>query len=97
MNNSLELNCNCDMPLWAYRDWLADNGWNTEGMEEECGLVYGFFHFGATGFKTYGCSIWIEETMDEDAYGYFLKRAYIDQCYILELVDCDIFCYGGWY
>jgi hypothetical protein len=26
--------CNCDLPLWAYSDWLQEQGWSDFDIEE---------------------------------------------------------------
>jgi hypothetical protein len=34
--------CNCDLPLYAYRDWLIEEGWEDTFIEEEFEFVVGF-------------------------------------------------------
>jgi hypothetical protein len=33
--------CNCDLPLFAYIDWLQEQGWSTEEIEEAYEFVTG--------------------------------------------------------
>lgn len=42
------------MPLWVYRDWLADNGWNVDGLEEEMEFTVQFSRYDSFAIKTLG-------------------------------------------
>lgn len=46
--------CQCDMPVWVYCDWLADQGWEVKGLEEELEFVVEFSWMPAAVYKSIG-------------------------------------------
>lgn len=53
------------MPMWAYCDWLRDQGWEVE--EQEFELSLGACHWGSVYYKEHGC-IYHERGILENLY-----------------------------
>jgi hypothetical protein len=49
----MKTECNCDMPLWAYHDWLIEEGWEG-GAEEIEGFCPHSYFYGGKSWKERG-------------------------------------------
>lgn len=47
--------CQCDMPIFAYCDWLRDQGWEVD--EAEFTYVVTYQWYGSGVYKHFGCSV----------------------------------------
>lgn len=53
--------CNCDMPLFAYLDWLRDQGWEVE--EDEYSLPSSGDNYNMADYRLYAHGMYTESHM----------------------------------
>lgn len=72
----MKTECNCDMPYWAYLDWLREEGWTDNDFIEEEELVVASGGFAGHSDSTAdGLSREIQE-MDSSAFSYLYHPEY---------------------
>jgi hypothetical protein len=62
----MKTECNCDLPLFAYVDWLQEQGWEVTEEELEVYPIYGFYT-GSGFWRSFG-SPWDQICTSGDGY-----------------------------